>query len=213
MQSNDRSSIPTIILAGGQSQRLKLNSRYKWQLSFGDHDLLTYIINKIQKQTDTVLLNGPNTSIPALNHYGLPIIHDIEEDFQGPLAALLTCLHWAYYNDKPWIATIACDTPFFPDDLLERLFMSQQQTSSLAIIASSNRLHPIFGLWSSSLYPGLKKWFENKPNRALKSWSSDVATSVSFLNDENGVDPFFNINTETDYQQALAYIQSKGIIQ
>ncbi|MEO0443927.1 MAG: molybdenum cofactor guanylyltransferase [Pseudomonadota bacterium] len=205
MQSTHSSDIPTIILVGGQSRRLQLNSRYKWQLPFGDQDLLTYIINKIQKQTDTVLLNGPNTPIPALSNYALPIIGDLEKDYQGPLAALLSCLHWGYYNHQPWLATIACDTPFFPDNLLEYLFLEQQQSHALALIASSDRLHPVFGLWSSSLYPSLHKWFATEANRSLHYWSKQVATKLGFLRQHKDVDPFFNINTESDYQQALTH--------
>ncbi|MFT6388241.1 MAG: molybdopterin-guanine dinucleotide biosynthesis protein A [Cellvibrionaceae bacterium] len=231
---NDPESIPVVILAGGQSQRLRLNNQYKWQLPFADNGtLLNYIIGKISKQSKHVLINAPfissekvdspgyDNNYNDLNTYFLPIIHDILPNFQGPLAGLLTSLKWAKDHNHPWVMTLACDTPFFPDDLLSQLSkqvqtLNKNNTTSdkLAItVSSQDRIHPTFGLWSTELLPLLNNHIQINSNekrlRSISLWAQKHAAIIkikSTHNKSNDYDPFFNINTPDEYQQALTII-------
>lgn len=228
----DPRSVPAIILAGGQSQRLRINHHYKWQLPFANNKtLLHYIINKISKQSEHVIINSPyinlekngthtNSSIHNdLSAYSLPIVNDVLPGFQGPLAGLLSCLLWAKKQGHPWVMTLACDTPFFPDNLLSQLFIQAQTpnknnayNNNLAITVSSNeRIHPIFGLWSTELLAPLQQHIQTKPHEkrllSISLWAKKHASIVKIETTENkNYDPFFNINTPDDYQKALAII-------
>jgi len=233
-------SIPAIILAGGQSQRLRLNSQYKWQLPFANNNtLLQYIIDKIKQQSKYVLINGPYSTIEDSNNelenqnlsqYALPIIRDKNPDFKGPLAGLLTGLYWAYENDHPWIMTLACDSPFFPDDLLAQLYLTsvilkQRHTindsteplfhdKQAVTVSHDGQMHPTFGLWSTSLLPALEKKSKKATNerrsRSISFWAKQCAEVIEVTTSKNSTiikDPFFNINTVEDYEEALTILK------
>ncbi|MGH1440168.1 MAG: molybdenum cofactor guanylyltransferase [Cellvibrionaceae bacterium] len=252
------STIPAIILAGGQSQRLRLEGQYKWQLPFNNkQNLLQYIINKISKQSDKVLINGPfikegilrNTAdgenskeTDDLSQYSLPLIHDKFPDFQGPLAGLFTALKWAKDNSHPWVMTLACDSPFFPDDLLKQLYVAlrlnheancsteknlgNEIKKKQAIVASSHgRMHPIFGIWSTTLLTPLENKLnapsKEKRSRSITQWAHQYAEVIdikltkidsksneSYKSHSNSHDAFFNINTIEDYHQAQSIIRA-----
>ncbi len=205
-------------MAGGQSQRLRLNDQFKWELPFGpENNLLSYIINKARQQTKQLLLNGPaplengqcTELTEALAHYGVDIIPDEISTIKGPLNGLLSCLHWGQAQKYPWIAVFACDTPFFPDDLLTQLLspIKENITHAKAVTLSHNeRLHPTFGLWSTDLHDELKSRAEETGIYSLSKWAHIYAHVISIKSTRDDIDPFFNINTPADYQDALKHI-------
>ena len=218
--------IPVVILAGGQSSRLKVDDKPKWQLPFCpastatapvaqpplNQTLLAFIISRLQKQTEHILINGPFTKYKGLDAYKLPLIDDHLPNFQGPLSGILAALTWAKHNDQPWIATVSCDSPFFPKDLLQGLVCGLNGGKA-AIATYNTRTHPTFGLWSSTLYESLKDAVEVEHIRAVNRWALLYASGVEFAKPRNShlatnepIDPFFNINTIADYQQALDYL-------
>ncbi len=225
-------NIPVVILAGGQSNRLKVDHKLKWQLSFDDETrkaspsdiypkteqtLLAFIIKRLKLQTDCILINGPFIKNKDLNQYKLPIIDDSLADFQGPLSGILTALSWAKNNHQPWVVTVSCDSPFFPDHLLQTL--ARNLNGKKAAIAMHNtRTHPTFGLWSVALYESLKNAVEVEHIRAVNRWALQYSNTVEFkakhtesMGHSEPIDPFFNINTLADYQQALSHLSSVGL--
>jgi molybdopterin-guanine dinucleotide biosynthesis protein A len=257
-------SIPVVILAGGQSNRLQVGNKLKWQLPFNgshssdcnhhpdnfldnslinnntsppichkhDQTLLAFIIERLKTQTDRIIINGPYIEKSELKKYKLPIISDQLPGFQGPLSGILTALHWAKEQGIPWVATVSCDTPFFPEDLLQTLsndMLDQPKDGKkrAAIAAFKNRTHPTFGLWSIELYEPLNLAMDVENSRALNRWALQYAKTVKFeaspdTKDSTELkgslkvkestiaktvsDPFFNINTLDDYKEALSYL-------
>jgi molybdopterin-guanine dinucleotide biosynthesis protein A len=267
----EHTSIPVVILAGGQSNRLRVGNNLKWQLPFysgclSDENshvdgtlyepsdssfdqlfvdnnappvichkqnptLLAFIIDRLKTQTDSIIINGPHTQDNVLEAYNLPIIADLLPDFQGPLSGILTALYWAKKQDLPWIATVSCDTPFFPENLLQTLADSvlngEEDNQKAAIAVYEQRTHPTFGLWSQKLYEPLKHTLAVDNNRAVNRWALQHAKKVNFgasaemkvsvelkISDKlkesarsaKKIDPFFNINTVRDYKEALSYL-------
>ena len=280
----EHTSIPVVILAGGQSSRLRVGNNLKWQLpffrgfiadensyrdgsspqfsnsssnSYFDHSfvdnnappvvchqpsptLLSFIIDRLKMQTNRIIINGPHLQNNALETYSLPIIADLLSDFQGPLSGILTALHWAKKQNIPWVATVSCDTPFFPKNLLQTLSdnipnghpdnplrtlsdhnVNNEANNQAAIAVYQQRTHPTFGLWSQELYEPLKRALTIDANRAVNRWALKHATKVNFeasteawvstrreqlFEGPSAIDPFFNINTLHDYQQALNHL-------
>jgi|GEM_PF-274680 len=212
--------IPAVILAGGQSNRLRINNKLKWQLPFADtgkipnvnQTLLSFIVKRLALQTNHIVINGSFVKNTALDQYKLPIIDDSLPNFQGPLSGILTALSWAKSNHHPWVATVSCDSPFFPRHLLSTL-SNNLDGKQAAIAKYESRTHPTFGLWSTTLYTPLKNAIEAEHIRAVNRWALQYSNIVEFKNqydkstDSNKpIDPFFNINTFDDYQQALGYL-------
>src|SRR5215510_14706322 len=101
-----------VILAGGQARRM----------GGGDKALLMRSIARAKPQVQHLILNA-NGDPARFGSYGLTVIADKVQGFLGPLAGILSALDWVRANrpNARWLASFACDTPFFPTDLVARL--------------------------------------------------------------------------------------------
>jgi len=130
----------------------------------------------------------------------LTTVKDCIEGQLGPLVGILTAMKWAKENLSKcsWIATFPCDTPFFPEKIIESFIEESEKKESLILCASSHgRKHNIFGLWSLNLYDKLKDDLTNNKVRKVQDWTEkNKIKNLEFKFKD--YDPFFNINTEED---------------
>ncbi len=204
-------NLPSVILAGGRSQRM--NCKDKSFLEVGDKTLLDLTLERLQLQSCRVAINT-NSYSSKYKRYGLPILHDHVGAFFGPLAGILTAMKWAGDVGYEKVITVAVDTPLFPENLLKELYKKMGESNSDIVFAESlkdhkqkKHLHPVFGLWKTYLHDDLKKELE-KGVRKVTLWSEKHKTSsVSFANDL--IDPFFNINTPDDIKVFKEYLIKK----
>ena len=204
-------NLPSVILAGGRSQRMKRKD--KSFLEVGDKTLLDMTIERLQLQSRRVAINTNSHSI-KYKRYGLPILHDQVGGFFGPLAGILTAMKWAGDIGYEKVITVAVDTPLFPENLLKELYKKMEESNSDIVFAASlkdhkqrKNLHPVFGLWKTYLHDDLRKELE-RGVRKVTLWSEKHKTSsVCFANDL--IDPFFNINTPDDIKMFKEYLIKK----
>ena len=195
-------NLPSVILAGGRSQRMKRED--KSFLEVGDKTLLDMTIERLQLQSRRIAINT-NSYSSKYKRYGLPILHDQVGGFYGPLAGILTAMKWAGDIGYEKVITVAVDTPLFPENLLKELYKKMEESNSDIVFAASLKshkqgkdLHPVFGLWKTYLHDDLRKELE-RGVRKVTLWSKKYkSSSVCFANDL--IDPFFNINTPDDIQ-------------
>jgi molybdopterin-guanine dinucleotide biosynthesis protein A len=190
-----------VLLAGGQARRM--GGGDKCLRPLGGRPILTRVIERARPQCAMLVLNanGDPTRFAA---FGLPVAADVVEGFAGPLAGVLTGMEWAraHRPDLPWVATIATDTPFFPQDLVTRLLAAvQDQGADLACAASGGRAHPVFGLWPVRLAPALRHAMTDEGIRKVDVWTARYRLAqVDFSTDP--LDPFFNTNRPEDLAEA-----------
>ena len=204
-------NLPSVILAGGRSQRMKRKD--KSFLEVGDKTLLDMTIERLQSQSRRVAINT-NSYSSKYKRYGLPILHDQVKGFFGPLAGILTAMKWAEDIGYKEVITVAVDTPLFPKNLLKELYEKMRVSNSDIVYASSlsyhkhkEVLHPVFGLWKTYLRDDLRKELE-RGVRKVTLWSEKHKTSsVCFAKDL--IDPFFNINTPDDIKLLREYLLKK----
>ena len=146
-------NLPSVILAGGRSQRMKRKD--KSFLQVGDKTLLDMTIERLQLQSCRVAINTNSNSI-KYKRYGLPILNDQVGRFFGPLAGILTAMKWAVDIGYEKVVTVAVDTPLFPETLLKELYKKMEENNSDIVFAASlknhkerKHLHPVFGLWKT----------------------------------------------------------------
>ena len=144
-------------------------------------------------------------AIPArFAGFGLPVAADLIAGFAGPLAGVLTGMAWARASRPgcPWIATIATDTPFFPLDLVARLWAALEgERADLACVTSGGRTHPVFGLWPVRLADELHRAMTAEQIRKVDVWTARYRLAlVDFPTAP--VDPFFNTNRPEDLAEA-----------
>ena len=188
------------ILAGGQSKRM---GKDKLFLEFNNKKLIEHTIDKVKKYLKRVIIitNQDNDFFSKNN---LTTVRDCIEGQLGPLVGILTAMKWAKENLSKcsWVATFPCDTPFFPESIIESFIKESEKKESLILCASSHgRKHNIFGLWSLDLYDKLKDDLTNKKVRKVQDWTEkNKIKNLEFKFKD--YDPFFNINTEEDLEFA-----------
>jgi molybdenum cofactor guanylyltransferase len=189
--------IAGVVLAGGLSRRMGGGDKALRVL--GGKPLIAHVLDRLARQAAPVAINA-NGDPSRFAAFGVPVISDENADFAGPLAGILAGMAWArrVAPEARLIATAACDTPFFPDTLVERLAaaVAHAPAPTICLAASNGRTHPIFGLWpvalmddlAASLGGGMRKvglWAEGHPHLVV-----DFEALPH--------DPFFNANTPED---------------
>ncbi|RFC67216.1 MULTISPECIES: molybdenum cofactor guanylyltransferase MobA [Mesorhizobium] len=191
----DTSAIAGIVLAGGRSSRM--DGENKALLQLAGETLLTRAIQRLRLQVKALAINS-NVPIPG---NGYPVIADTVTGYAGPLAGILTGMVWARDQGLSHIVTVACDTPFFSTDLVDRLGSAPGGSGRIALAASAGRLHPVFGLWPVHLAEDLSNYLESNARHSVLTFAERHGfETVAF--DFGAVDPFFNINTRQDLAEA-----------
>lgn len=193
--------IAGVILAGGRSSRM--GGGDKALRPVGGMPMLARIIERLRPQVDFMVLNA-NGDPERYSGFGLPVIADTLGDHPGPLAGVLAGLEWA--SDRPGCThavTVACDSPFFPPDLVARLLHENEGSESRIVLAGSGgHRHPVFGLWPVSLSQALGRFLaETETYKVMafvgaKDWR--IAEFPMIEATGTAIDPFFNANTPDD---------------
>ena len=200
-----------VILAGGQARRM--GGGDKALLMLGGETLLTRSIARAKPQVQHLILNA-NGDPARFGSYGLTVIADKVQGFLGPLAGILSALDWVRANrpNARWLASFACDTPFFPTDIVARLVKLAEETSSWITVAETDgQEHYIFAVWSTKIAETSESVLVKGGHRKMENW---IATfphrSLSFP--VAAVDPFMNVNTPEELAFAEDVIAQQGMI-
>ncbi|MEM0900005.1 MAG: molybdenum cofactor guanylyltransferase MobA [Pseudomonadota bacterium] len=196
-----RETIIGMVLAGGRSSRMGSNN--KALIQFGSEMLLKRGLRKLSAQVDTVFVSS-DLSADELRIGSMKAISDALPNHQGPLAGILTGLRYARANhpDTQYLATVPCDAPFFPHDLVEKLVAAVGASNQVAIARSGDRPHPVFALWPTEIADPLDSWLAGQNRRGLMAFLDTVENMEVEFPINDGVDPFFNVNTPEDLERA-----------
>jgi len=195
----NKSKTILLILAGGQSRRF--GGGYKTLFKFNKISILDRIIQNFKNLEMEIILNV-NSNEDQFLKTGLHLIKDELENFQGPLAGIYSSMKWVLENRKniEWIFTSPSDTPFLNKSLVKKFLSTDYNNKTNIVIAkSSNKIHPVIGLWHISLIKSLEEFLANE-NRKIMHWVE--GQNYEFLNFENKYN-FFNINTQADLEEAI----------
>ncbi len=192
-----------VILAGGQATRM--GGGDKGRLSLGGKTILQHVIDRLEPQVGGMALNA-NGDPSRFSDLDMPVIQDSLAEFPGPLAGVLAGLDWAAEQGAEAIVTAAADTPFFPCDLVPRLLLaSEAGPHQLALAASGEPggklwWQPTFGLWPVALRDDLRAALQSGLRKVVIWTDKHDAGQATFV--QSGIDPFFNVNTPEDLQEA-----------
>ena len=197
----DASLVTGVILAGGRGSRM--GGVDKGLQNFNGMPLALHTLMRLSPQVGEVMINA-NRNLAAYEAFGVPVWPDVLSDYAGPLAGFLTALERC---DTPWLATVPCDTPLFPPDLVARLAQAaQQQGAEIAMAAAREedgqvRTQPVFCLLRAGLLESLVK-FTHGGGRKIDAWTA-LHHQVIVTFDRQGDDPraFFNANTLAQLHQ------------
>ncbi len=128
---------------------------------------------------------------------GLPVLSDAPEHPAGPLAGVLAGLAWATSRQADLLATIPCDTPFLPEDFIDRLLTAPP--AAVVTATTPDGQHPLCGLWRTSLAPSLEAVLARGRHGRVDDFTRQHGgSSVDFPDARR----FANINAPADLDQA-----------
>ena len=187
-----------VILAGGKSRRFGAD---KAVAKLGGKSLIDYTINKLEPKFAEILVITNNPMQVSKNN--IFFIKDTLAGQLGPLVGILSAMEWVKNNDKnyEWIISFPCDTPFFEEEIIDKVINSQKSSDKkLLFLKSGNKRHNIFGLWSIELMEQLRNDI-NQGARKVEDWANKIGTEIVEINSESDKS-FLNINTKLDLEDA-----------
>ena len=187
-----------VILAGGKSRRFGAD---KAVAKLGEKSLIDYTINKLEPKFAEILVITNNPKQVSKNN--IFFIKDTMAGQLGPLVGILSAMEWVKNNDKnyEWIISFPCDTPFFEEEIIDKVINSQKSSDKkLLFLKSGNKRHNIFGLWSIELMEQLRNDI-NQGARKVEDWANKIGTEIVEINSESDKS-FLNINTKLDLEEA-----------
>lgn len=185
-----------------------MNGADKPMLKLAGKTLMQHVLVRATPQVDELLINA-NGDIARFSGYGYMVVPDSVEDYPGPLAGILAGFEWTNQNrpSAQWLVSFACDCPFFPEDLVNRL-IAAANTSNVPVSSavSGDRHHPVFTAWRTSLALNADAILRRRGLRKVDALIDSLSnTRVDF--DARPVDPFFNVNTPDDLARAESLIR------
>ncbi len=196
MSGISKEDITGLILAGGRGSRMGgVDKGLQNHLGI---PMAMHALMRLGPQVEHVMINA-NRNLGAYEAFGVPVWPDALPDQPGPLAGFLTGLERC---ETPYLVTVPCDTPDFPDDLVARLaaaLVAQDADIAMAATPSDDgvQVQPVFCLMKSTLMESLMA-FTQSGQRKIDKWTAQHRCINVLFSD---ADAFFNANTAEELRQ------------
>lgn len=192
----DPAEITGLVLAGGRGSRM--GGVDKGLQPYRGMPLALHALLRLAPQVGPTMINA-NRNLAAYESFGAPVWPDAAADFAGPLAGFLVGLERA---ETPWLATVPCDCPAFPHDLIARLAQAlEADGAEIAMVrtaeANGPAAQPVFCLLSTALLESLVGFMQGG-GRKIDRWTAQHRT---VLVDFPETAAFANANTLAELQQ------------
>ncbi|MCF6320662.1 MAG: molybdenum cofactor guanylyltransferase MobA [Rhizobiaceae bacterium] len=211
MNQIEKTSIIGGILAGGLSRRM--NGLEKSLIKLDGIPLIKRAALRLKPQVANLVINA-NGDPTRFSSLGFEVVADIIEGYAGPLAGIHSLLSFIEQTSPEitHVATVAADTPFFPEDFVKKCIEQIQdhdEKTKIVLATSNQNRHPVFGLWPVALLQPLTDFLEREQTRKVMAFVNMHPHSFVDFSHEAGdnshFDPFFNINSPDDLTTAQTY--------
>ena len=185
-----------LVLAGGRGSRMGgVDKGLQPHLGM---PLAMHALLRLAPQVGETMINA-NRNLAAYESMGAPVWLDALADYPGPLAGFLAGLE---HCSTPYLATVPCDSPLFPEDLVARLAAGLEAADAEIAIAATRedgelRLQPVFCLMRASVMESLVR-FTTAGGRKIDAWTATLREATVEFDDAR---PFVNANTLAELQQ------------
>lgn len=154
-----KDAVTGLVLAGGRGTRMGGVDK-GLQMHLGV-PLAQYALERLRPQVGALMLNA-NRNLDAYKSMGAPVWPDEMPEYPGPLAGMLAGLT---HCSTPYLATVPCDTPNFPPDVVARLAEALEIDGEMATAytqeAEGPRAQPVFCLMKASLRDSLNAFIRS----------------------------------------------------
>ena len=182
--------ITGVVLAGGQGSRM--GGVDKGLQEFRGKPMVAHVLERLAPQVGTILVNA-NRNVDEYARFGHRVIADEIAGFAGPLAGFERGLAHAA---TPLVATVPCDSPFLPADLIARLHAGLDGSNAqLAVAKTGDQAHPVFTLMRRDVHGSLRDFLASGQRKIDRWYASLAVVEVAF---DDQADAFMNINTREE---------------
>lgn len=166
----DRRQITGLVLAGGRGSRM--GGVDKGLQPHHGMPLAMHALQRLGPQVGQLMVNA-NRNLGAYESMGAPVWPDSLADYAGPLAGFLTGLE---HCETPYLVTVPCDSPLFPDDLVAQLAAALVAADAEIAIAATRdgdrlQVQPVFCLMKTGLTDSLVR-FTQSGQRKIDKWTA-----------------------------------------
>ena len=195
MSAVDKEQITGMVLAGGRGSRM--GGVDKGLQAFRGMPLALNALFRLQTQVGETMINA-NRNLSAYESMGVPVWPDALPDYPGPLAGFLAGLERC---ETPFLVVVPCDTPLFPEDLVERLGEAfADESTEIAVAATREggelQAQPVFCMMRTTVMESLVR-FVTAGERKIDRWTAQHATRLVEFADAAA---FANANTTQELQ-------------
>jgi molybdopterin-guanine dinucleotide biosynthesis protein A len=195
------------VLAGGRSRRMGAN---KALLPLGGRRLVDRAIDLLAPHVQDLFIVGPPEVFPFVH---VPVRPD-EIRQGGPLGGILTGLRHARFNKS---LVLGVDLPFLSAEVLERVLRAADAADAdVTIPRYHDTQETLCGVYSRRCITPIEGMLM-AGHKAVLDLLGRVKTHVleeEAFKDLLPLDPFFNINTREDYEEAkrrVAHLHPEGV--
>ena len=176
-----------VILAGGLARRM--NNQDKGLVLFKGQPMVSYAIAAMSAVADQTLINA-NRNIQEYQKFGFPVVSDLTDSFDGPLAGVLTAM---YFAKTGLLLVMPCDSPLVKANHLQKLLTTRaEHDADVAVAVAGVRLHPVFLAIKSDLKQSLQDYLHSG-QRKMESWLEQQKIVKADFSNEQEV--FVNVNS------------------
>lgn len=194
-----KEKITGAILAGGLGRRM--GGVDKGLQALQGRPMVQRVLDRIAPQVDAVVISA-NQNLARYAEFGHPVLPDLIPDFAGPLAGLHAALTAAA---TPLVASVPCDSPFLPADLVARLHAALiADNAELAVARTGDLAHRAFCLTRRGVLPGLEAFLASGERKVGRWHALLKVVEVAF---DDAAEAFGNINT---LEELLAHRRNTG---
>ncbi len=188
--------ITGLILCGGRGTRM--GGVDKGLQNHNGIPLAMHALLRLQPQVGQSMINA-NRNLSAYESMGVPVWTDQMVDYPGPLAGWLAGLEQC---QTPYMVTVPCDTPDFPQDLVARLAEALlREDAEMAMAATLEdgqvQAQPVFCLLKTQLLESLVTYLY-AGERKIDRWTAKHRVATVVFDDTKA---FFNANTPQELAQ------------
>ena len=185
-----QTDITGLVLAGGRATRM--GGLDKGLQPYQGLPLVRHVLNRLTPQVASVMINA-NRNLTEYEAMGVPVWPDELPDFPGPLAGMLAGLG---HCRTPYLATVPCDSPLLPMDLVARLtagLVQDDAEMATAYTREGGQLfpQPVFCLMKVSLLDRLRAFIQSG-ERKTGAWPRSQHNAQVIFEQAAA---FMNINT------------------
>jgi len=184
--------IAGLVLAGGRSTRF---GSEKAIAPLDGRTLMEWALEALRPHCGPLAVSArPGSGAAALTaRLGLPVIEDALHAPDGPLAGIAAGLRWASSLGAEHLATLPCDMPRAPTNLIPRLAAARGEAFAAFAVAPDGP-HPLCALWSIDLLASLEASLAHG-HPAVRAFLRDVGGVAAEFDDAAA---FANLNRPAD---------------